>query len=161
MAPCIFSLRTSFHLSGYLTNIRKQGDLLVLIHCQEMYDLTDASKYYYRSNVKWKYAFEHVKDAQIQIILRMRKVLSGLFFPFIHSVASNDPVSEKRGLDQPDLCPRCPHMGGQNDHNARNCTLLYSPHKGILLSSFRPPVRTKLRFTLLLYFFVKVFIWSR
>ena len=54
--------------------------------------------------------------AKIQINLRMRKVSSGLYSPFIHSVVSNDSVSGKRMLwsdcadAQAGLGLRCPHM---------------------------------------------------
>ena len=52
--------------------------------------------------VKRKRAFKHAPNAQIQIILRMRKVPSGPLLTFIHSVVSNDPGS---GHWKP-----CPHM---------------------------------------------------
>ena len=33
-----------FLFSGYLDNVQREGDYLILIHCPEMYDLTMASK---------------------------------------------------------------------------------------------------------------------
>ena len=50
--------------------------------------------------VKQKSAFEHSQHAQIQIILRMRKVYPGISSQFMHSVLSIDSVSDSEGPDQ-------------------------------------------------------------
>ena len=47
---------------------------------------------------KRKSAFEHAQNAQIQIILRIRKVLSGVCSPFIHSVVSDDCLRTVKAL---------------------------------------------------------------
>ena len=63
-------------------------------------------------------ALERAQNAQIQIILRMRKYHPGLCSHFIHSVVFNDSVSGQRRPRsdctdaQSDLGLRCPHMRG-------------------------------------------------
>ena len=61
------------------------------------------------------WAFEHVQNVQIQIIMHVSKVSSGPFSPFIHSVVSNYSVS---GQWRPwsDCPPTQSDLGPQNLH---------------------------------------------
>ena len=72
--------------------------------------------YLHMGRVKRKRAFEHAQNAQIQVILCMRKASSGLLLFIWHSVESNDSFSGKRRSwsdcadAQSDLGLRCPHV---------------------------------------------------